>query len=144
MKTMPIIVAGPFKIKKNYIVLEKCFRAYLKKNNTTNMLINALNDLFNDHGTDATWLLSELLDLKSRGVAGSKICVKIRGDSAILEPSILFVDNPEDYGVEVSRAALIKLAQDWQALVDKKVPEIVIYCKDGNYFVSDTLPEGIE
>jgi hypothetical protein len=143
-----VILSGDLEIKKNYIIMDRFeksdYRSYYRKNNASNQHVDRLATLFKDHGTGIEWLLDELLDTESKGIFGSLTRVKFRGNKIILEPSRTLEENPEDYTVEIGRDILIRLATDWQSLAHKEVPEIFIFCKNGEYFVSDTLPEGID
>ena len=143
-----VTLPGNLEIKKNYIMMARLkkfdYRSYYRENNSLNPLIDRLATLFKDHGTDVKWILEELTDPQSRGITGSASRIKIRGDKVILEPSSTMEENPEDYAIEIDRDILIRLATEWQDLVRREVPEIFIFYKDREYFVSDALPEGVD
>ena len=126
------------------MLLELFGKSYHKSNDCSDELIDMLCMVFTDHGPNGDWVLRDLLDPDSRGVVGSKTNISIEGEKVTLEPSTTIVDNPEDYAVEIDRKVLIKLTNEWQALVDQDAPNIYIYYKDGKYGVSDVLPEGVE
>jgi hypothetical protein len=128
----------------HYMLLELFGRSYHKCNDTHNNLIDMLSMVFTDHGPNGDWVLRYLLDPDSRGVVGSKTSITIEGEKVTLEPSTTMVDNPEDYAVEIDRKVLIRLTNEWQALVDQGAPNIYIYYKDGKYGVADVLPAEVE
>lgn len=130
--------------KKNYILIEKIDGFYCKKNDSANKVIQALRRLFDDAGPGVKWLLRHLNDPKSRGICGSLTEVSLYDNKVILQPSRTLEENPEDFSIEIDRDILIQLATDWQNLVRKEVPEIFIFCKNDEYFVADTLPEGVD
>jgi hypothetical protein len=130
--------------RKNYIKFINDDNSYYSRNYSKNRLVQSCGDLFKDQGTSVHWLLEELFDSDSRGISGELTRVKIRENKVILQRSRIIEDNPEDYAVEIDRDVLIKLATDWQNLVRKEAPEIFIFHKNDEYFVSDTLPADVE
>lgn len=139
-----IIVYSELEIKKNYIAVFCRGRTYHRKNMVKDKCIDRLEMLFNDAGPGVEWVLMTLSDPDCRGVSSSLNQISIKGNKVILKPTEIIADNPDKHAVMIDRAELIRVTQEWQALVAKRAPEIFIYCKDGKYFASDALPEGIE
>lgn len=130
--------------KRHYILLQKNQGSYSQRNYCTDQFIDNLSLLFDDHKTIITWILDTQLSPTNKGLTGSLSDITINGNTIILQPSSTMADDPEEYATEVNRNELIRLAREWQELVDKKAPLIYIYCQNDKYFVSETLPEGIE
>ena len=127
-----------------YVRLEMNKGNYFRRNEG-GKLLGALAILFTDGGPGVSWFKEELLDPDSRGIYGSLTHVSIRGEKVILEPK--FIEDEDEFDeltVEIDRNILLRLANEWQALVMKDAPEIFIVRKDGELFVTDTLPEGME
>ncbi|HEV2601227.1 MAG TPA: hypothetical protein VGT41_02930 [Candidatus Babeliales bacterium] len=142
-------VAGPsqdgLEFKKNYIKMNPIGSGlYWGKNHTTNEYVDTLSILFNDQGSDAEWVKEALLNSTGRGMSGEYTRILVKGDKVILKPTSILYDEPEEHIIEMDRNVLLRLTNDWQALVKAKAPEIFIYEKDEELFVSDTLPEGME
>lgn len=133
-----------YAIKKNYVLMDKHNGRYYYMNNSANFIVDILKNLFNDQGCSVEWFLSELIDPNSRGISGELTVISIKGDKVLLEPTEMVRHNPEDYIVEIDRSELIRVASEWQALVDRDALFIYIYHHNNRYFVSDTLPQGIE
>lgn len=141
----PDIIKKKWLIAKNYIRLEYTDGFYSRKNYSYDKHIEALETLFNDHGSGVSWIQRHLLDPDSRGIYGELTHVSKRGQTVVLEPTL--TDDPEEldeYTVEIDRDVLLRLTNEWQALVRKKAPEIFIVRKDDEFLVTDKLPEGIE
>lgn len=132
-------------MKEKYIKMFLAKNFYHRANVTKDKLIARLEILFNETGPRVKWFLDELLDPQGRGLFGEQTRIKIKGDKVSLEPSrMMQTGGPEDAPIELDRDVLIRLTTKWQELVQKGVPEIFIYQKDGEYFVADTLPEDVK
>ena len=132
-------------MSRNYVCLEYARGTYSRKNHSFDRLVDTLPILFRDHGLGVEWIQRHLLNPESRGIYGSLTHVSIRGQIVVLEPTL--TDDEEEldeYTVKIDRDVLLRLTYEWQDLVRKKVPEIFIGRKDGELFVTDKLPEGIE
>lgn len=130
--------------KNHFMLMEHYGKSYFKNNDCSDAVITLLATVFNDIGPNVDWALRELLDETSRGITGSLIRIIIRNDRVTVQPSYTMAENAEDYAVEIDRNELIRLAREWQELVRNKIPLIYIYCQNSKYFVSETLPEGVE
>lgn len=143
MRTFPDKENGEWAVRKNYIRMELYAGSYSNRNHTANKQLNRLRDIFNDQGSDAEWIKRALFDSAGRGLFGEFTEISINGNTVTLTPTGISWDDPENF-IEIDRDILLKLTNDWQALVKAKAPYIFIYEKDGELFVSDTLPEGME
>ncbi|HEV2600987.1 MAG TPA: hypothetical protein VGT41_01685 [Candidatus Babeliales bacterium] len=138
------MINGQPVMKKSYIWMERGIsRSYPARNFTANKQLNRLRDVFRDQGVDAEWVKRALLDPAGRGLFGEFTEISINGNTVTLTPTDISWDDPENF-IEMDRNVLLGLTNDWQELVRAKAPEIFIYEKNGELFVSDTLPEGME
>jgi len=139
------LIKEPLPIQKDYmkiIRVEPGF--YCKSNHVNNKCIGLLYDAFTDHDISAEWLLRTITDFSGRGVRAELVDVSIAGNRVILQPSSIMCEDPEDFAVEFDRNELTSLVYAWHTLALKRVSPIYIFYKDGEYGVSDVLPEGIE
>ena len=145
MKYFSKTIKKRFPISKNYAQLKYLKGSYYRSTYSYDKLIDALPLLFTDGGSGVEWIQRHLLNPESRGISGSLTEVVIKGQTVVLEPK--FIDDEEEFDkltVEIDRDVLLRLTNEWQDLVMKDAPEIFIGRKDGELFVKDTLPEGLE
>jgi len=90
----------------------------IKGNNYLSMLI----DVFNEDYNWTEVVKEELLDPSSRGISGNKCDIIIKSNKVIIEPQ--FVDNPEDYAIDIDRDVLLSIIDTWEKLNAKQCQEI--------------------
>lgn len=138
--TLPEDVKNDPRNKKHaYVKLELEGDYYWFKMYSKEKLLNVIANLFHNQGSsDVTWLQNKFLDTNNQEIWHTVTRVLIENNKVILKPLL----TSDSY--EIDRDDFLRLTNEWQALVNKKSPQIFVYSKDGTYFVSDTLPEGIE
>jgi hypothetical protein len=133
------------KFKKNYIKFSKLgtSRLYTDETDNDNVFLRALIDLFTDFGS-IVWFREDLLDQASMGTSGEVIEFALEAAVVMFKPRYPHASGPTDYRVKTDRQTLLRLADEWESLVNQQVPSFYIMCINGEYYMREQLPQDIE
>lgn len=142
--TTAMLIHRYFAIKENDPMKTSAFKykdKYYLKMQCDDKYLDMLTDAFDDSPYWIDCLMERLLNPLSKGVTGNRIDISFRENKVLIEP--LYVDNPEDYEIEIDRNVLIGLINQWQELVKKCSPCITFIRHDnGTITITDTIECG--
>lgn len=132
-------------IKENYAIVHKEDCCYLAAGYAKNSFVDTLQYMFVYYGADIIPLVLALLDPKGKTPLPKGYNVTIIGEDAMVECLSLQEDNPgKGVAVEVDRVALGHMLYKWMTFKMEDITPVYIYYKDGEYGVSDVMPEGLD
>jgi hypothetical protein len=136
---------SPIGFAQKYIELTKNDNATYTTHVNGNFFLNVLAKLLNDNNGNTNWFKELLYNQSSEAIVrdGTTTRLIVTNDTVTLENLIALKEHFDDYPTQINRLELLRITNEWDALIEKGVERIFIIFKDNKYSVVDSLPSHI-